>query len=137
MFNLSQCKIDLRRQSSDYLRLTLLIYLGAIGVLFYSSWPPLVKFAILILLLWQLLRITRHPIPYSRWYSLNYQDEAWSLEDSKGQRVAYNKVDIILDTGFSFLLRLRAEKQQKVMVIFSDQLSTEDYQLLRLIVKIN
>lgn len=136
MFNLSSCTIALCRESQNYVRVAWLLSLCAIAALFSSSWVFLLKLSLLILLLWQLIAIIRHPVPYRRWRTLQYSAGSWHLYPIQGEALLFDKLEIVLDTGYSFLLRLQANKQQKILVIFNDQLAREEYHWLRLMVRV-
>ncbi|WP_131777710.1 hypothetical protein [Legionella fairfieldensis] len=88
------------------------------------------------LLLLQSGRVIYNPIPHPDYLTLIYKTNEWILYDKRNQSVSYNKMRIIIDTGFFFLLELKNERSHKILVIFSDQLTTSVYRLLNIIEKI-
>ncbi len=135
MLNLSDCTINFGK-SSHYARLALVIYTCALLLVFYSAFSLLLKIMIMSLLLLQSGRVIYNPIPHPDYLTLIYKTNEWILYDKRNQSVSYNKMRIIIDTGFFFLLELKNERSHKILVIFSDQLTTSVYRLLNIIEKI-
>lgn len=136
MLNLSNCMIKLDK-SADYLRLVSLIYPSAMVVLCCSSWPFLLKFIGLILLLLQFLCIKTAALVSGSCSLLAYINGIWLLHDGYGRQKTYTKMRVVICTGLFFLVEFSHEKQRKMVVIFSDQISNNDCRLLKIIGKIN
>lgn len=131
MLNLSNCTIKLGK-SANYLRIALLLYVCALLLVLSSNWALLLKLIIGILLLSQLIQIIRYPVPHSHYLMLIYNGKDWLLHDRKERQTSYRKLRIVIDTGLFFLLELQNENQRKMIVIFSDQVTKNDYRLLKI-----
>lgn len=134
MLNLSNCTIRLNK-SADYLRLAFLIHLSVLIVLCCSAWPFLLKLTGFILLLFQFLRIKATGMP-SSCFLLVYSNSNWQLHDVYGRQNTYTKMRVVVSTGLFFLVEFANEKQRKIIVIFSDQISKNDFRLLKIKEKI-
>lgn len=51
----------------------------------------------------------------------------------QGNKISYEKHRVILDVGLFFLLEVRKDGFRKVFVIFFDQLTADEYRLLKFI----
>ncbi|STX42279.1 Uncharacterised protein [Legionella donaldsonii] len=134
MLNLSNCMIKLDR-SALYVRLASLIYFSVMVVLYYSAWPCFLKLPGFFLLLFFFLRIKATSIPGSC-SLLVYTNNNWQLHDVHGQQRTYAKMRVVMSAGLFFLVEFSHEKQRKLVVIFSDQISKNDFRLLNIIGKI-
>lgn len=74
-------------------------------------------------------------MPNPNYSSLSYVNETWLLQTTANQQLLFNRIRVILDLDFFFLLELREGQRKKRLVIFSDQLSNPCYRSLRIIEK--
>lgn len=105
-------------------------------VLYYSAWPWFLKLPGFFLLLFLFLRIKATSIPGSC-SLLVHTNSNWQLHDVHGQQKTYTKMRVVMSAGLFFLVEFSHEKQRKLVVIFSDQISKKDFRLLNVIGKIN
>lgn len=63
---------------------------------------------------------------------LAFFNHEWTVYYHNDSPQSYEKHRIILEAGIFFLLEFSSESQRKTVVIFFDQLSPDDYRLLRL-----
>ncbi len=84
----------------------------------------------------KLVSIYIYPCPYRDFNQLIFVQDEWRLFDKYGAQFNYQKHRLILDCGLFFLMELSHETKHRVMVIFFDQLSLDDYRSLQLIEKI-
>ncbi|MGQ3887795.1 hypothetical protein ACQUW5_02030 [Legionella sp. CNM-1927-20] len=134
MSNLSRCAIELSR-SSTYLRITFLIYIFAAYILVNSQvWRP-IQTGLLVGLIFNYISIYVNPFPYKHFKKLIFLKDEWILTNGFDMELRYQKMRIILDCGFFFLLELSGERECKVVVIFADQLSRDQHRILKLIEK--
>lgn len=136
MLSLSKCNITLSK-STLYLRLISLIYGFTALMLINSQLNWLVKSIFLIYLLCHLFTIIYNPKPHANLKELNFLQDKWRLVNAENETSYYKAQRVMLNTGLFFLLELSNESERKVVIIFSDQITSEDYRLLRLIEKIN
>ena len=135
MLNTLSCKISLD-SSPYYARVALLIFFSALVLLFNSSfiWP--LKAFLAALLLLQLIPIITKPIPHPKYKMISQDKSGWLLHGINGQEMIFDKVRIIIDTGLFFLLELSTEEKSQLLVVFSDQLTKDNYRLLNIYTKI-
>ncbi len=75
----------------------------------------------------------RNPQPFMK---LCYASNGWILYDLSGQNTLYKTAQIRFDGGFFVLLVLQQDNYKQMLVIFRDQMSTQQYRMLRLMEKI-
>lgn len=61
---------------------------------------------------------------------LSFFDDKWTVYDDNNRSQCYERHRIMLEVGIFFLLELSSESQRKTVVVFFDQLSSDDYRLL-------
>jgi hypothetical protein len=85
----------------------------------------------------QLIRIINNPKPNPNYSMLSYNKAGWLLHDNQDQQSSYDRLRIVINTGFFVLLELSTKKHRKLIVIFSDQLTENTYRALSILEKIN
>ena len=141
MLNRLNITIDFA-QSKIYRRLSLVIYGFALMMLLASAFIVVAKIIIGSFLLFQLIWLSKKPLPYARYSSLSYARETWRLDTKTNQQYFFDRARVILATPLFFLLELKSSNQaglclnKKNLVIFFDQLSAHSYRSLRVIEKI-
>ena len=135
MLPLSSFTITLGK-SYHYLRMTSLLHVFAVFVLFNSSLPMWLLISMLLIVLLSIIHIARSRRPEPAYYQLSYHKKYWLLHGIDGQRIPYEQVHISFDAGLFVLLTLTGEKTSKKLVVFTDQLSTFQYRALHIIGKI-
>lgn len=134
MFILSNCRIKLGK-SSDYLRLAAVIHTVVVLVLWNSGVCLSLKMIATVLLIGQLGYIGYTHSLFSG-TTLVFYDNEWTIHDSRGQVFVYESHRVVLEAGLFFLLELSSVNQRKLMPVFFDQLSKNDYRALKLIEKV-
>jgi len=111
-------------KSADYSKLTLLIYVGAIWVLWLSALPLIISSLITLILLIVLLQLWRGAIAFPPFTQVSYQAGYWRLQGSDGQEYKFEQAFISFEGGLFFLLTFTGYSARKTIVIFSDQITT-------------
>lgn len=135
MLNTSNYGIVLTK-SSLYLRISSLIYASSLIVLINSNYPLLLKLLTGVCLLILLLKVLNNPRPYSEDLRLQSCNEGWLLQEQNKQETRFEKARVVIDINLFLLLELSTGVKRKYLVIFSDQLSKENYRLLNILAKI-
>jgi hypothetical protein len=124
-------------KSLDYLRVASLIYCSSLVVLYYSACFFAGKIIIGTLLVLQLIRIINNPRPNPNYSMLSYNKTAWLLHDNQDQQSSYDRLRVVINTDLFVLVELSTKKHRKLIVIFSDQLTENNYRALSILDKIN
>ena len=132
MLLLSDITITLNK-SNDYLKLTILIYAGAIWVLWLSALPLILKCLITLILLIILLQLWRGAIPFPSFTQISYQAGLWQLLGRDGQEYKFEQAFISFEGGLFFLLTFTGNSARKTIVVFSDQIATSQSRCLWLL----
>lgn len=90
-----------------------------------------------MLLLIFLMRSVFNPNPNTPFNQLKLEQGIWHLRHKNNRVFTYNKIRILLEMPLFFLLELRQGKHYKVLVIFFDQVSHDDYRQLKLIERLS
>lgn len=120
-------------ESSDYRRLMVVIHGIAGWLLINSGLVVFGQFVAGLCLLISLMRVIRHPKPYKNLCKLEYVQQEWCLLTADGSTERYSSHHVLAELGLFFLLQLSASSQQKTIVVFFDQISSENYRCLRLL----
>ena len=132
MLLLSDFTITLNK-SPDYCRLTFLIYLLAWIMVCCSSLHIRLIIVISILLIVGCLDTIRCGRPLLKYSKLCYQSKRWILYEITGGMSQFEGVCVRFDGGLFFLIELLAGKQRKTLALFKDQLSSDQFRLLKLV----
>ena len=120
-------------RSKDYLRCAFLIHVLAIIVLIHSSISPLISIPLIVFLVLSMIKISRSGIPLPDYHKITYHPGYWLLHNASGKRMKFERASISFDGGLFLLLRLTGIYRQKTIVIFNDQISTDQYRVLKLV----
>lgn len=119
-------------QSKDYLRCSLFIHVLAMIVLLRSALSPLMISAFLLVLVIFLVQIIRSKVPLPKYQKLSYHPGYWLLHEVSGKQTKYEQAAIGFDGGVFLLLTLSGINPRKNLVIFKDQITMEQYRILKL-----
>ena len=119
-------------KSKDYLCCAVSIHVLAIIVLFRSSLPLLLIISMTLVLIILLFLVCCSKSPLPRYHKLSYHPRYWLLHQVNGQQVKYEHASIGFDGGLFILLTLTHSNSRKNLVIFKDQMTTEQYRILML-----
>lgn len=119
-------------KSNDYLRCAVSIHVLAIIVLVRSALPFVLIFTLLWVLIIFLVAIIRNNAPLPRYHKLSYHPGYWLLHEMNGRQIKYEKASVGFNGGLFFLLTLTSVSLRKNLVVFKDQITTEQYRILQL-----
>ena len=127
---LSGFTINLKK-SNDYVRCALLLHGVAILVLLRSglSWVAIIP--LLMVLMGTLAPILRSKRPLPRYEKLSYHPGYWLLHEVNGSQMKYEHASIGFEGGIFILLTLANNNSKKVLTLFNDQITTEQYRTLK------
>lgn len=144
MLNLSGKSIPLIK-STHFIRLTLVLHSFAIFMVWCTSLTIYLKASIAFYLAYRLYDILFKPkvAQYLPFEKIDFQAKKWIVHNKEGSALVYDKIAVILEAGVFFLLELSNTQDssnritRKVVMIFFDQITKEDYRILRLLEKIS
>lgn len=125
---LSKTVINLAK-SRDYNRLLFLIHAIAVAAVVISGVMLIFKILAVAFLLLAGCVLWHHP--GNRCQQLVHGHGSIYYMDMQGKKTSYETHRVILDVGLFFLLEVRGEGFRKLLVIFFDQLTADDYRLLK------
>lgn len=123
-------------KSSYYVRLALLLHLFAGIVVLKSSLPIFIVVMMLLVLANAMMRILRSDSHLPLYSKLTYHTNYWLLHGRYGENTQYETMRICFDGGFFMLLHLSNESSEKKILLFKDQLNTNQIRMLHVITKI-
>ncbi len=124
-------------KSAIYLRLTRIVYLITLILIFYSSIYLLIK-GILFIYILNLLRIdSLKQRPCASIQRIHFTGREWALEMSRGKKESYSQLSILAHNSFFLLIEFKDADKAKQVVLFVDQISTHQLRLLNLQKHIN
>lgn len=97
---------------------------------------PVLQAIVLPLLLYQFIQIIKNRKPYPKLKELRYCAGNYSLVDNHDNESFYSSKRLVYDMEIFFLIELKEQKRRKLLVLFHDQLTKEEYRLLNVIEKI-
>ena len=121
------------KPSNDYRKLVLLIYGLALIALLHSTCSAWIGVPIGLLLVMHVYPLLRCGLPMKGYHQLIYQGERWFLQTSMGATRSYTQVLVRMDMGLLMWIDLLDEETCHRMVLFHDQLSTEQRRQLYLL----
>src|SRR5688572_7807715 len=133
--NLSSYTVNFK-SSRDFIRLTLLIYAIASTWVLVSGIHWLIKLATILLLITYKLVNTRKTNSSHRYQQLIYRSNQWLLIHDDNTIQKFDNHKILLELGLFFVLELTTEGDRKIIFVFFDQISSENYKALRILEKI-
>ncbi len=129
-------------KSSDYMWLGLFIHASALGAMYrvHYSWASIIL--ALVLLSLPMLKIIRYKMPHPDLLALSYHRRNdskidWLLQSTNGNHTQYEQMKILLSTGFFILIALRSKHHKRTLVIFNDQITSDELRMLHVIEKIS
>jgi len=122
-------------KSTDYLRCAVLVHVLAALLLLRSALPFLLVVVIVIVLTTLLISICCYGVPTPTYHKLSYHPGYWLLHTRGGQQMKYDVVSIGFDGGMFILLTFSGENKRKNLVIFKDQLTVDQYRILKFVDK--
>lgn len=127
MLPLSDLTIKLN-QSKDYQKCAVLLHLLALIVVFRAGIPLLLKMLLGIILLVFFIHSIRKQ---SNFCQLSYDTNHWLLSELNGRQLKYQYLTIIFDGGIFSLVKVKGLSPSKTLVIFHDQLTEQQYRILK------
>lgn len=132
MLALSGFTITLSK-SKDYFRGALVLHVLALIVVLRSalSFLPMLIFSLLVIVFF--IDIIRNKTPLPKFHKLSYHLGYWLLHEREGRQHKYDSASIVFDGGVFLLLKMTGISSNKTLVIFYDQITSEQYRRLRFI----
>ncbi|MCW8400391.1 hypothetical protein OQJ26_16555 [Legionella sp. PATHC038] len=119
-------------KSKTYLRLTLVIYLITVALIFYSSIYLFIK-AILLGFIIVLVKIDcAMQSPCTSIKKIQFIGNGWILEPYRGNKKTYVQATILIHNPFFMLIEFKNKRQKKCIVLFNDQITNNQLRLLHL-----
>ena len=132
MLHLSDFTIILR-PSNDYIKSIVIVYLFAVVLLLHSAFPLILMGLNLLILAWFISPILKVRPRSSIYLQLSHRGGHWFLQDTKGKKHRFEQGCVTFDGGIFILFTLIRHHSRKTLVIFNDQLTNDQYRLLRLV----
>lgn len=110
-------------------RFFILLYLITLVILLGSGLHGFVKFILAVMLILQSRSSLKRDIA-----RLGVATQ-WMVETMEGDQLVFDSARVLVDTDFFIVLALRSALEQRVFMIFNDQLIAKEYSLLRIIEK--
>ena len=120
-------------KSNDYLRCAVFLHGVAILVLLRSALPRTVIVVLLVLLIVVLLNIAKSRRPLPLYQKLTYHLGFWLLHEVGGRQTKYERLSIDFNGGIFMLLKLAGDTHHKILTVFNDQITSEQYRVLKFI----
>ena len=102
-------------------------------VLLRSALPLIVIIAFVMILTLSVIIIAHSRKALPNFLKLTYHPGYWLLHEVKGRQIKYERATIGFDGGLFMLLTLSGNSPRKNLVIFSDQITTAQYRLIKFI----
>lgn len=122
--------------SIDYLRCILFIHVVSASLVLLSDFPIPIIGTLFSLLGLSFIQSRKNPIPQPNYLKLTCHKQYWILQCRDGEQHKYDTVKINFDGGFFLLLRLVNLKSIKTLIVFNDQLTPTQYQVLKVLSRI-
>lgn len=129
MSDLFNCILHFK-PSRDYLKLTGLISLISGCMLWLSGLPIWIQIGGSFMLVFCLYRQWQNPCPQSDCKQLDLRAGSCVLIRSDNQQQVFTQHRVLMDTGLFFLLELSKEDARRVLLIFFDQLTGDQWRQL-------
>ena len=120
-------------QSNDYFRGAFVLHVLALIVVLRSALPFLPMLIFFFLMIVFFIDILRNKTPMPKLHKLSYHLNYWLLHEQSGLQHKYDNASIAFDGGVFLLLKMTAVHSNKTLVIFYDQITSEQYRRLRFI----
>ncbi|MDP3270197.1 MAG: hypothetical protein Q8M40_14255 [Legionella sp.] len=119
-------------RSSIYLRFIALLYFLSFALIGYAQLNAGLKIIFIVLLLLPLKSSLREQSACPSVDQIQYRNDLWYLWMKMGSNVSYENATILIHNDFFQLICFSNENQKKVIVLFNDQLSTQQLRLLHI-----
>lgn len=135
MSDLFNCTLHFK-PSRDYLKLTAVLSLMSGCMLWLSGLAIGIQIAGSFVLVFCLYRQWQNPCPQSDCKQLDLRAGKGILITSDNQQQVFTQHRVLMDTGLFFLLELSQEDVRRVLLIFFDQLTGDQWRQLNRLEKI-
>ena len=130
MLPLSGAAIRLNRPSRDYILGIILLHVLAAIIVVRSALPSGVTCVFIVLLLVEAgIHFLYYAYPHPHYASITYHGSFWQLHDRQGHMTTYDSA-LLENMGFFLLLTLQQKHRNKILVIFTDQVTPEEHRVL-------
>jgi len=123
--------------SKDFSRCVLLAHITSGVLLLLSSLHPLLITVSLVLLV--VSQQSNHHVagPHPQYKILSCNKQFWVLEYQDSRQIKYNSVHINFDGGFFLLLLLTEKNAKKRILLFNDQITSDQHRQLKVLSRIS
>jgi len=121
------------RRSKDYQRLVAFIVFLAMISLWKSSCPGWLACCISLGLFFYGINLLCLARPYREYCTLQYQSYAWYLHQKNAEILRFETVSIQYDIGLILRLELKNKDRTCLLILFQDQLTSEERRSLYLL----
>lgn len=118
--------------SRDYRRLAALLHGLALILVWISSFSLFLMCLLSLALIYQGWRVVLHGRPAREDETLTKGALGWQLSTRSGQLTQFQQVLIGFDCGLFMILQLTGDEIRKNRVVFHDQLTADQYRVLKL-----
>lgn len=87
---------------------------------------------VLMVSMWQILLINK---PMPAYEKLVYHSKHWVLHNTCGKQLNYEQAQIVFSCGLLILLRLQGTNCSKLLILFTDQLTEQQFRFLTIMKK--
>lgn len=119
-------------KSKIYQRLLVLIYGITVLSVIYSSLFLLLKILLIICTTFQFKNYFIQQKPHPELYEIKYTRQQWLISMQNGQQHTYHKAIILIHNIFFQVLKLSNLDENKIVILFNDQLTSHQLRLLHL-----
>lgn len=114
------------------MRLLVVMYLITLSVIIYSSIPSYIKFVILLFSSWRAYKDLSTGSPCNDILEIIVGLNQWITVSPKGKTDYFMQSNILIHNPLFQLIKLTGINKIKIIILFNDQLPTEQLQLLHL-----
>lgn len=120
-------------KSKVYLRLIAILYLCTIGLILYSSLPVLIEGVLIFLIVIQFKNDVTYQSVCQKVKEIKcLQNHTWSLETIDGTTHHYDELKILIHNMLFQVIQLSSDKKNQMLILFNDQIPTDQLRLLHL-----
>ncbi|MDF1684362.1 MAG: hypothetical protein P1U36_06855 [Legionellaceae bacterium] len=132
------------KHSRDYLYLLVLVHAFAVIALFQTACPAGLIATLVFVLAAHGSYLWRRKTPAVCCSELTYAKERWwVLDDSTGELLTYTEAQVRFDFGWLMWVVFKEDaalfekKRQRDVIVFQDQINSDEHRLLRLVLRVH
>lgn len=98
-----------------------------------SSFSLLIQGVLIILVIAQGYIYLKHKKPHPEIEEIRYSQNQWKLFRANNQELVFNEAKVLIHNPLFQVVRFSQLKKKKLLILFNDQLSAEELQLIHLL----